>query len=129
MLEQLTSYATHLLVSMILLALFIWVYTKLTPHDEFKLIRGGNTAAVFSMGGPLLGFCLTLASSLMHNDSLAKFLIWALLAMVVQIITFVVVERAFPRASQHIESNNTAMGAFVGATSLAVGIVNAACLS
>ena len=129
MLDQLTSYATHLLASILLLALFTLVYTKLTPHDEFKLIRGGNTAAVFSMGGPLLGFCLTLASSLTHNDSLDKFLIWALLAMVVQILTFVVVGRRFPKASQHIESNNTAMGALIGAASLAVGIVNAACLS
>jgi putative membrane protein len=54
---------------------------------------------------------------------------WSVLAMVVQILTFGVLHRCLSGAVEQIESNNVAVGALVGVVSLAVGLVNAACLS
>ena len=78
------AYAEHLLASLVLLVVFVGVYTRITPFNEFALIRQGNVAAALSLGGSTLGFCFTLSSSLQHNDTFLMFLVWSLVAMVVQ---------------------------------------------
>ncbi len=129
MLEQIISYAQHLAAALVLFAVFKMLYLKFTPYDEITLIRAGNSAAALSLGGALLGFCLTLGSSLMHNDSLQKFIMWVLLAMIVQLLTFLAVTRIVRRGADQIAANNIAVGAYVGLLSLTVGVINAACLS
>ena len=127
--EHLIAYGLHLGSALALFSIFKLIYLRVTTYDEITLIRGGNIAAALSLGGAMLGFCLTLASSLMHNDSLPKFVMWALLAMLVQFVTFFAVTRMVRRGADHIASNNVAMGAYIGLLSLAVGVINAACLS
>ena len=76
-------YAAYLLAACGLLAVFLFVYTRVTPYREVALIRAGKLAPAISLGGALIGFSLTLASSVQHNDSLIMFMVWALAAMVV----------------------------------------------
>ena len=128
-LDQLVSYIAHLTASLVLLMLFVGIYARITPMNEFALIRSGNIAAICSLAGAVFGFSLTLASSLTNNDSIEKFLMWSALAMVVQVLTFGVLHRCLSGAVEKIESNNVAMGALVGGGSLVMGLVNAACLS
>lgn len=123
------AYATHLLASLVLLAVFVGVYTRITPFHEFTLIRKGNMAAALSLGGSTLGFCFTLSSSVQHNDSFMMFLLWALGAMVVQALVYAALTRALPDMNAAIESNNIAMGGLMGTLSVTVGVLNAACLS
>ena len=129
MLNQIIAYASHLAAALVLLVFFMMLYLKLTPYDEITLIRGGNMAAALTLGGALLGFALTLASSLAHNDSLQKFLMWSALSMAVQALTFLLATRLVRHGADHIASNNVAMGALVGLLSLTVGLINAACLT
>ncbi|WP_144107233.1 DUF350 domain-containing protein [Paraburkholderia sp. BCC1886] len=123
------SYGIHLLSAFVLILIFAAVYLKVTPFDELGLIREGNVAALLSFAGALLGFCLTLASSIAHNSTLMLVLIWALGAMVVQVITYALLTRLLPGMNEAIESRNTAMGGLMGTASLVVGIINAACLT
>lgn len=123
------AYATHLLASLVLLAVFVGVYTRITPFHEFALIRKGNMAAALSLGGSTLGFCFTLSSSIQHNDDFMMFLLWALGAMVVQAAAYAALTRALPDMNAAIESNNIAMGGLMGTLSVTVGVLNAACLS
>jgi len=74
-------YAVHLLSAFVLLFVFAAVYLKVTPFDELALIRAGNPAATLSFGGALIGFCLTLASSIAHNSTLGEVVLWAIGAM------------------------------------------------
>ncbi|RIJ84054.1 hypothetical protein RSP822_23130 [Ralstonia solanacearum] len=129
MIAPVLAYATHLLAGAIVFAGFFFVYLKLTPYDEFKLIREGNTAAALSLAGALLGFVLTIASSIQHSDGLVPFLFWAVMASVVQLFVFLVLTRLMPDYRVQIEHNNTAAGGLFGVSALAVGIINAACLS
>ena len=129
MLDLILSYLAHLGSALALIVIFMTIYIKATPYNELELIRAGNTAAICSLGGAVIGFCLTLHSSLIHNDSIDKFLVWSLMAMVVQVVTFFLVFGCFKNVKQEIEDNNIAMGALIGVVSLSVGIVNAACLS
>ena len=126
---QVTSYLTHLASGIALLAAFFFIYSRFTPYDEVELIRKGNRAAARSLCGALIGFCLTLASSILHNDGLVAFLAWAAGGMVVQLGVYVLLAHTIHRISEAITDDNAAMGTFVGGISLAVGILNAACMS
>lgn len=123
------AYLIHLLTAFILLGIFFAIYTRITPFNELQLIRRGNMAAAISFGGAMIGYCLTLASSIVHNDNFSMFLVWGAGALVVQAVTYAAISRMISNMSEAIEDGNTAMGTLMGTVSLAVGIVNAACLS
>ena len=123
------AYLLHLVTGCVLMAIFFAIYTWITPFDEIALIREGNMAAALSLAGAVIGFTLTLASSVLHSDSYEAFLIWSAGAMVVQSMGYAVITRMLPQMNGAIEHNNAAMGALMGTASLALGIINAACLS
>jgi putative membrane protein len=93
------------------------------------LIRAGNSAAALCFSGALIGFSLTIASAILHSTSLVLFLAWSVGAIVVQLVVYVLVSRLLHMSKEQIESNNVAFGGLLGAISLAVGAINAACLS
>jgi putative membrane protein len=123
------AYLLHLLSGCVLIAVFFAIYTWITPFDEIALIREGNMAAALSLAGAVVGFCLTLASSILHSDGYQMFLAWGVGAMVVQSGAYAAITRILPQMNGAIEHNNAAMGALMGTASLALGIINAACLS
>lgn len=123
------NYLLHLLLAAALLMAFFIVYTRLTPFNEVLLIRQGNHAAALSLGGALLGFSFTIASSLMHTADYRQFLAWAFGAMVVQVLAYAVTSRLLRMAKDQIEADNSAFGGLLGAISLSIGLINAACIS
>lgn len=129
MLSAVASYAIYLIASAVLLGIFVFLYTRMTPFDELSMIHARNGAAALSLGGALVGFSLTLASSIVHNASLVSFVLWAVGAMIVQVVVYAFVSRLLHTVRPEMEAGNVAMGGFLGAVSLAAGIVNAACLS
>ena len=123
------NYLIHLLLAAVLLIAFFIIYTRVTPYNEVLLIRQGNQAAALSLGGALLGFSATIASSLMHTANYQQFFAWAFGAMVVQLLAYLVTTRLLRMSKDQIESNNTAFGGLLGAIALAIGAINAACIS
>ena len=123
------NYLIHLLLAAVLLIAFFIIYTRVTPYNEVLLIRQGNQAAALSLGGAILGFSATIASSLMHTADYQQFFAWAFGAMVVQLLAYVVATRLLRMSKDQIESNNTAFGGLLGAIALAIGAINAACIS
>lgn len=109
--------------------LFALLYAMVTPYRELSLIREGNTAAACSYSGALLGFIIPLASAVTHSVGMMDMIIWGIVALVVQVTTFFVVKLVFPSIVQDIPNNQTAKGIFLGVISLAVGIINAACMT
>jgi putative membrane protein len=129
MLAAIIGYAIHVIAAAIMLGIFIVLYTKITPFDEIALIHAGKGAAALSLGGAIVGFSLTLGASIIYNASLFGVIGWAVIAMVVQVIVYAVASRLMHTVKTEIEAGNAAMGGFMGALSLAAGIINAACLS
>lgn len=123
------NYLIHLILAAALLIAFFIIYTRVTPYNEVLLIRQGNHAAALSLGGALLGFSATIASSLMHTADYQQFFAWAFGAMVVQLLVYVVTTRLLRMSKDQIESNNSAFGGLLGAISLSLGAINAACIS
>ncbi|HEX3057867.1 MAG TPA: DUF350 domain-containing protein [Usitatibacter sp.] len=123
------DFLVYLGVSLAYLALFVALYIRVTPYREMQLIREGNMAASFSLSGAILGFIVPLASAITHSVSLIDMAIWGLIAMAVQIAAFVVVKICIPSITRDIPENKGAQGFFLGSLSLAVGLLNAACMS
>jgi len=123
------DFLVYLGVSLAYLALFVALYIRVTPYREMQLIREGNMAASFALSGAILGFIVPLASAITHSVSLIDMAIWGLIAMAVQIAAFVVVKICIPSITRDIPENKGAQGFFLGSLSLAVGLLNAACMS
>lgn len=123
------NYLIHLLTGFGLVGVFVLIYLWLTPFAEIALIRKGCMAPALSFGGTLIGFSLTVASGILHLPDYLTFLAWSGVAMVIQLLAFLVLEKALPEMKQAIESNNVAMGTLIGVVSLSIGLINGACLS
>lgn len=127
--DQVYGYLIHLLTGLALVGVFILAYLWFTPFDEIKLIRKGCIAPGLSFGGTLVGFSVTVASGILHMPSYTSFLVWVLIAMVLQFLAFLIMKIAMPEMKTSIESNNIAMGMLIGGISLSIGLINGACLS
>jgi putative membrane protein len=125
----LPAFLSYFGIAMLLLLLFGVIYTRLTAHDEFELIRQGKSAAAIALGGSLVAFALPLCSAIVHSVSLVDFVIWGVIAMVIQIATFFAVRVFLSNLSQRITSNELSAGLFVALASLSVGAINAACMT
>ena len=110
--------------------IFKVVYQWVTPYDEAKLIREGNVAAALALGGALVGYVLPLASALSNTVTLLEFCAWAALAGVLQIAAFTLVRLlAMKDVAARIEKGEIAAGVYLLSISLAVGVLNAACMT
>jgi len=123
------NYLVHLALAALLLVVFFKAYTWMTPYDEVKLIRQGNHAAALSLGGAMLGFSMTIASSILHTNDWQQFLAWAFGAMIVQALGYAVTTHCLKMAQDQIEADNSAFGGLLGTISLSIGGINAACIS
>ena len=123
------DFLAYLAVAVVLLVVFIAIYIWVTPYREIALIREGNMAASFSLSGAILGFVVPLAAAIEHSVNLVDMAIWGLIAMVVQVAAFVVVKLLVPSLPRDIPADKGAAGFFLGALSLAVGLLNAACMT
>ncbi|MBD9476743.1 DUF350 domain-containing protein [Achromobacter sp. ACM01] len=123
------TYLIYMASALAMLGVFTVVYTAVTRYKEFELIREGNIAAALSYGGALVGFSFTLCSSIAIHASYAMFLLWGLVAMLVQLVVYVGVSQTVRGMNEAIEENNIAMGGLIGSISIAAGIVNAASLT
>jgi len=125
----LPSFLAYFVLAVALLAAFAFVYTKLTPHHEWLLIKQNVPAAAIAFGGSLIGFTLPLHSAISHSVNLLDCALWGAVAFVVQILTFVVLRRFIPNISERIAHDETASGIFVATASICVGLLNAASMS
>jgi putative membrane protein len=123
------DFLVYLGVSLAYLAVFVAIYIRITPYRELQLIREGNMAASFSLSGAILGFIVPLASAIQHSVNLVDMAVWGFVAMVVQILAFVVVKLCIPSITRDIPENKGSAGFFLGSLSLGVGLLNAACMS
>jgi len=128
-LAGLADFIAYLIAALVAEAIFFTVYTLVTPYSEMKLIRAGNVAATASLGGAVLGFTLPLASAIAHSVSFVDFTIWAGVALVVQLVAYLIVALALGGMARRIVDGDIAAGGALGIASLSVGIVNAACMT
>src|SRR5947209_2511151 len=104
MITAVASYVTWLIAAAVMLGLFFFICTRATPFDEVALIHAGNGAASISLAGALIGFSLTMGSAIVHNSTLIAFVLWAVGAMVVQLLVYAVASRLLHTVRPEIEA-------------------------
>ncbi len=109
-----------------LTALYLFLYTISTTHNEFELIRQNNVAAAASLGLSLTGFALPLSSAIINSKTVVDLLVYGVVAIAIQILVYWLVRLLLNNLSQRIANGEVASALFLGAASLAAGIVTAA---
>lgn len=113
-----------------LLALALAAYMRVTPHAELALIRAGNPAAAIAVGGALLGFAMPIASAFAHSVNIVDAVVWGVVATAVQIAVFFAVTKLLGSEWRAAMERGQVAGATLKASmAIAVGMLNAACLS
>ncbi|HYC02979.1 MAG TPA: DUF350 domain-containing protein [Azospirillaceae bacterium] len=127
--ENIPAYLAWLAVMVILIALFTFLYKLVTPYRELELIRAGNRAAAFSLGGTVIGFAIALHTIASGSGSLLEMLMWGVIALLCQVGVFLVAARLLGDLKAGIEADREGYGIFLGALSIAMGTVNAGALT
>ncbi len=119
----------HTLVTVAMLVAAIFVYIKITPYDEIKLIRGGNTAAAVSLSGAIIGLALPLAFSMANSISVWEVLIWGPVTLVLQLIAFRVTDLVLNDLSRRIVNAEMASAILLVSIKLGAAAINAAAVT
>jgi putative membrane protein len=115
-------------IAMLVIAGF--VYVRFTPSDEIALIRSGNVAAAVALGGAMLGYACVVYSATAHGSTLLETALWSATSLAVQIIAIEVLRIVIlDDWKAQIEKGDLAHGIALGAFSLAIGLINAGCLT
>ncbi|HWT68158.1 MAG TPA: DUF350 domain-containing protein [Pseudomonas sp.] len=123
------GFVSYLVGAALLFALFQFIYTRITPHKEFELIRSGNVAAAIALGGAIIGFAIPASNVIAYSISLLDFVVWAVIAAFVQLLAFLLTSLVLKGASERIQKGEIAAGIYVAAVAISVGMLNAACMT
>lgn len=123
------NFLRYIVVSFSLAALFLWIYVQITPWREFALIRKGNSASAIALVGALLGFSMPLANTIAHSASLTDLVLWALVALLVQVVVHIGMRLLLPHLKEAVEADRSAAGITAGGFAVCFGLINAACLT
>lgn len=125
----LSAFCTYFFTGILMVAIFLFIYTRITPHNEWQLIKNDNLAAALAFSGSILGYIIPLSSAAINAVSVPDYLIWGVIALVVQLLVYGSVRLYMPKLSEKIINRNLAAGLFMGTSALAGGIFNAACMT
>ncbi|WP_219097501.1 DUF350 domain-containing protein [Pseudomonas sp. UMAB-40] len=123
------GFVSYILGAAVLFALFQFIYTRITPHKEFELIRSGNVAAAIALGGAIIGFAIPASNVIAYSISILDFVVWAVIAALVQLLAFMVTSLVLKGTSERIKKGEIAAGIYVAAVAISVGMLNAACMT
>lgn len=128
-LQGLDEFLVYFVMCIAFVAVFLAIYVRITPYREITLIRQGNCAAAASLSGALIGFVLPLAAAVEHSVNPFDLAIWATIALVVQLVVYLLTRMVLPDLGRDIPDGKVASGIFLGAMSAGAGILNAASMS
>jgi putative membrane protein len=128
-LTGLPAFLAYFCLSAVAVIAYLFVYTRVTAHDEFALIRNNVPGAAISLGFSLLGFALPVASAVAHAADIFDCAIWSVIALIVQIIVYYAVRIPVPNLSQRIAAGELAPALWLGLASITAGLLSAASMT
>jgi putative membrane protein len=128
-LEGLPAFVAYFCLAAVLVIAFLLIYTRITPMNEFELIRSNVPGAAIALGLSLLGFSLPVASAMAHAADLVDCAIWGVIALIVQVLVFYAVRIPVPDLSKRIAAGDLAPAIWLGLASLTAGLLSAASMT
>jgi putative membrane protein len=129
MLVDLANYLLYFVATIVMLLVAIAIYVKVTPYDELALVRNGNSAAAVALAGTMIGYAAVVYSAIAHGRSFGEMAFWSAISLVTQIVAFEIVNLCFRNFKAEMEKGDLAYGIVLGGFSIAVGFINAGCLT
>ena len=116
-------------VTLALLGLGSVCYMAITPFQEIRLIRAGNAAAGIVLAGTLVALAIPLATTLATSLVTLDILLWGLVALIIQLLTFVIAAFLIRDLRGMIESGNIAAAWLLVGIQLSVALLNAGAMA
>jgi Domain of Unknown Function (DUF350)/Glutathionylspermidine synthase preATP-grasp len=69
-LTGLPAFLAYFCTAFVIVIVYLIIYTRITPHDEFALLRDNVPGAAIALGLSLVGFALPVASAIAHAENL-----------------------------------------------------------
>ena len=120
---------THFGVTIVMLVVGAFIYIKITSHDEMALIKDGNNAAAVSLSGAILGLAIPLAFCMANSVNVYDIVIWGLVTLVIQLVTFWIIDLWLRDLSRKIEDGQVGTAILLASVKLAMASINAAAIS
>jgi putative membrane protein len=128
-LSGLPAFLIYFSLAAVLIVAYVYIYTWLTQHDEFELIRNNVPGAALALGLSVIGFALPLTSAIGHANDAVDCTIWGIIALIVQIGAFYAARIPIPDLSQRIANGEIAPAIWLGLASIIAGMINAASMA
>lgn len=116
-------------VTLALLGLGSACYMAITPFKEIRLIRTGNPAAGIVLAGTLVALAIPLATTLATSLVTLDIFVWGLVALLIQLLTFLIAAALVRGLRGMIESGNTAAAWLLVGIQIAVALLNAGAMA
>jgi len=113
-------------LGLVLFAIAVSAYAALSPHQEVRRIRAGETPAAISFAGALVGLAIPLAAAMIATRSLLELLLWATAVLALALLSFRVVDVVLAGLPQRMREGEVAAAVVLVAGKLAVALILAA---
>lgn len=123
------AFIAHFALAIGFVVAFAGIYCSITQHNEFELIRQGNTAASLALAGSLIGFSLPLASSVEYSESILDNALWALISLIIQLGVYYMARVVISDLSGRIGRGELSAGIWLAAVSITGGQLAAASMT
>lgn len=121
--------ALQFTVTLVLLGLGVAIYMMVTPFHERELIRNGNVAAGIVLSGTMVALAIPLAATLATSQVTLDIMLWGVVALAIQLLTFVLAATLIRELRGMIEANNAAAACVLTGIQLAVALLNAGAMA
>ena len=118
-------YLIFLGVCVVLWLIGLVAYTLVTPVREMKLIAAGNRAAAYTSAAAAIAIAAVIAAAASVTTDAMALVRMGGLAVVSQIIAFVLIALLLPAFRKGINEDKISYGIFMGGISIAVALLNA----
>jgi putative membrane protein len=115
--------ALHLVTTFAILIGGMGVYMWITPYEDLKLVREGNTAAAVALGGAFLGLAIPLAGSLAGSVTSLDILFWGIATVIVQLVCFKVVDWVLRGLPKRIAEGQLSAAIFLAFVKVSAGAI------
>ncbi len=102
------------------------IYVLLTPWKELALVKDGNASAGLALAGAITGLAIPIASTLASSVSLLDLLIWGVIALLLQLIVYRLVDVVLRDIPQRIEQDQAGAAIVLIAAKISSALILAA---
>ena len=120
---------SHFLGTCFIFFVGLWVYLKITPFDEFKLIKEGNLAASISLMGASLGIALPLSFCLSSSLNIIDIFVWGSISVLIQLLCYKVVDYILKDLPKRIEDGQISSSILLFSLKISISFINSAAIS